>query len=229
MPKYDIEEIGLGRFIVRDARANPLLKGEGELAGNRFTLTSHRRGGLLARLRERGFRVRAAEDRIAALPRLPEPLPLGQDAAVRLGSSADRVSWFDPRALRWIALAPSRDGAAEYVTVPQGAAVRRRRSRGQADYYLARPEGAGVWLTGVSHNQALLAGYAQAAADRPVLVARLVGGEALLPDLELPEPHHEALRQIGREERGALLVAEAGWPFAQEVFERLGLELASEV
>jgi hypothetical protein len=71
MPRYDIEEIAPGRFIVRDARANSMLKGEGQLEGQRFTLTSQRRAGLLARLRERGFRVHSLEDRIAALPRPP--------------------------------------------------------------------------------------------------------------------------------------------------------------
>lgn len=55
---YDIDEIAPGRFMVRDPRANTLLKREGDLEGRLFTLRSWRREGLLARLRERGFRVR---------------------------------------------------------------------------------------------------------------------------------------------------------------------------
>ena len=38
--KYDVEEISPGRFLVRDNRANGILKTEGELDGNRFRLTS---------------------------------------------------------------------------------------------------------------------------------------------------------------------------------------------
>jgi hypothetical protein len=226
MPRYDIEEIAPGRFIVRDARANSMLKGEGQLEGQRFTLTSQRRAGLLARLRERGFRVHSLEDRIAALPRPPGAYPLGPACFQPLGSPHERLSAFDPDTLGWHALEPETHRGASGWWLRPGWIVRRRKGRGEADYYFVRPQGNGVGLRGVSENQALLAGYALAAADGEFpLLARIRGDMAELPDVVLPPSYRRVLDQLGREERGALLVDERAWPFAQELFARLGVDL----
>lgn len=229
MRHYDVEEIAIGHFIVRDARASQVLRGEGELAGQRFTLTSHRRAGLLARLRERGFRVRAFEDRIAALPRPRGAPPPGPPAFRPLDSPADRLSYFEPALLRWEPLEPqTRDGVTGVVLRP-GWALRRRKGRGAADYYLVQQERAGLGLRSVSEDQALLAGYAQAAAMREiVLYARVRGDAAELPDVALPPGYRDELRRIGRAEGGALLVDERAWPFAQDIFARLGADLRAD-
>jgi hypothetical protein len=226
MPRYDIEEIAPGRFIVRDARANNILKGEGQLEGQRFTLTSQRRAGLLARLRERGFRVHSLEDRIAALPSLPGAYPLGPAGFHPLGSPHERLSAFDPDTLGWHALEPEPHHGTSGWWLRPGWSVRRRKGRGEADYYLARSQGSGVGLRGVSEDAALLAGYALAAADGEIpLTAQVAGDEAALPDVALPPSYRRVLNLLGREERGILLVDERAWPFAQDLFARLGVDL----
>lgn len=227
--RYDIEEIAPGRFIVRDARANAVLKGEGRVEGQRFTLTSHRRAGLLARLRERGFRVNSFEDRIGALPLPPPPQPLGPLVFHHLASSAERLSAFDPDRLRWHPLDTEQHRGVDGWWLRAGWALRRRRGRGAADFYLAQPQGAGIGLRGVSEDIALLTGYAHATADGAlVLTAQIRGDEALLPEVELPPAYRELLAKLGHEERGALFVGEDAWPFTQDIFARLGIDMRAE-
>jgi hypothetical protein len=221
----DLEEIAPGRFIVRDARLNTVLKSEGEVAGQWFTLTGRRREGLFARLRARQFRVLAIEDRIAALPGLPLPPPLGPLVPRPLATSTERLSFFDVRTLRWQPAEAAPNVTPPAVLLRPGWSIRRRKGRGAADYYLATVEGAGVGLRGVSEDRALLDGYASAAADEPLLRAEPSGSVMLLPEIELPAPHRAVLHVIAREQSGRLAVDETAWPFAQDVFERLGVRL----
>src|SRR5262245_39863404 len=88
----DIEEIAPGRFIVRDLRAMPILKGEGEIHGHIFTLTSWRRAGLLARLRAIDLTVSAIEDQTSALPELPAAPVLGPVVWHALATPQERYS-----------------------------------------------------------------------------------------------------------------------------------------
>lgn len=67
----DLEEVRPDLFVVHNPAAGPVLRGEGLREGDRFRLTSWRREGLVARLRDRGFVVLTLTDQIAALPPLP--------------------------------------------------------------------------------------------------------------------------------------------------------------
>src|SRR5262245_33377616 len=110
-PPADLEEIAPNRFLVHNARANALLKSEGTIAGRLFELTTWRRDGLIARLRDRGFEVRTLADRLESLPSPPAPPPLGGPGWRPLASAIEHFSHFDLRRLRWHPLAPeARDG-----------------------------------------------------------------------------------------------------------------------
>jgi hypothetical protein len=225
-PSIDIEEIAPDRFLVHNQHARGLLKGEGTIAGRLFELTTWRREGLLARLRARGFTVRTLANLTAGLPAPPPPPLIGGPGWRPLTSALEQISHFDLRNLRWRPLVPERRDAVSGVTIYAGWVLRRRKGRGPASYYLAIAERGGIGLQPLDETAAILAGYAQALDldDRPLLAERR-GDRILLPDVELPPPHRALLQRVVTESAAGLLVDERGWPLAQEVFERLGVQL----
>ncbi len=219
--RYDIDEVTPGRFVVRNLRAAPLLKTEGDLEGRLFTLHSQRRDGLLARLRERGLRVRTLDDRIRTLPRLPHP-PVPDAGAWQPLPPDERWSVFDPSHLDWIpATVEDRDGQA-MVFVHAGQIVRRRRGRRAPAYALVEP---GAGLRTIDETAALLLGYAQAAPATPVLQARRDGERIVLPLHPLPPPHHAFLRGLAETRRDGLAIEHRAWMLAQAVYASLGVRL----
>jgi hypothetical protein len=204
-----------------------LLKGEGTFSGRLFELTTWRREGLFARLRERGFKVRTLADLVAALPAPPAPPPIGGPGWRPLSSAIEQISHFDLRNLRWHPLElESRDGASG-VTIYDGWPLRRRKGRGAASFYLAaRERGGGIGLRPLDETEAILVGYAQALAhdDRP-LVAERHGDLIQLPDVELPPAYRAVLRRIAPPDDAVVLVDERGWPLARDAFSRLGVRL----
>jgi hypothetical protein len=227
----DLEEIAPNRFLAHNQEIRWLLKGEGALSGPFFELTTWRREGLLARLRERGFIVRTLIDLAAALPAPPAaPPPIGGAGWRPFTSAIERISHFDLRNLRWHPLVPDQRDGVTGVTIYSGWALRRRKGRGPASYYLGRAErGGGVGLQPIEETEAVLVGYAQALEldDRPLLAERH-GDEILLPDVDLPPPHRALLQRFGIQRDARLLVDERTWPIAQEVFGRLGIRLRIE-
>jgi hypothetical protein len=222
-----LEEIAPGRFLVHDPQVHRLLKDEGTFSGRLFEMTTWRREGLLARLRERGFKVLMLADLVAALPSPPIPPPIGRSGWRPLSSAIEQISHFDLRNLRWHPLEPeSRDGVPG-VTIYDGWALRRRKGRGAASFYLAaRERGGGIGLRPLDETSAILIGYAQALThdDRPLVVERRAD-LILLPDIELPPAYRVVLQRIAREDDAGLLVGESGWPLAQDMFSRLGIRL----
>lgn len=226
----DLEEIGPNRFHVFEMRAAALLKGEGELNDREFRLTSHRRDGLLARLRERSYRVSTLADQIEALPPPPPPPPIGPMGWRALASEIEQFSHFDLRRLRWHPLAPEPRDGARAVAIYGGWVLRRRKGRGASSYYLALAERAGgIGLRPLDETTALLTGYAQSLAldDRPLLVERR-DGRYLLPNVELPPPYRALLSRCARATEAGPETDAEGWPLAQELFLRLGVRLRVE-
>ena len=220
---YDIEEIAPGRFIVRDPRAKTILKGEGDLEGQFFTLRSWRREGLMARLRGRGFRVLTLEDRIRRLPPLPAPLPTGSSFWLPLPDD-ERWSVFDPQHLDWIPVPVEvRDGIAGGV-IRQGQVIRRRRGRGVPRYALVAE---GATLHTIDETEALLHGYARATPVR--LTARRDGERIVLPAHPLPPPHRRLLSRMAIDTVDRCPVIELkAWTPVQEIYARLGVLLSLE-
>src|SRR5262249_32248754 len=149
-----------------------------------------------ARLRERGFAVRTIADRLEALPEPPAPLSIGGAGWRPLTHALEQISNYDLRRLRWHPLGPQRRDGGNGVRVSDGWAVRRRKGRGSASFYLAFKERGGtVGLRPLDETTAVLIGIAQSIEHdpRPLLAERRhlpgsgQGGEALLlPAIELP-------------------------------------------
>jgi hypothetical protein len=222
-----MEEIAPNRFLIHDTRIHAVLKGEGEIDGRLFDLTTWRRDGLLARLRERGFAVRTLADRINALPHPPAPPPIGAPLWRPFASAIEQFNHFDLRRLRWHPLTPDTRDGVRGVVVYDGWVLRRRKGRAMSSFYLAFKErGGGAGLRSLEETKAMLTGYAQALAldPRPWLVEER-GDELLLPDVELPPLYHAVLAILARESAEGWLVDRHGWPLAQALFERLGARL----
>jgi hypothetical protein len=221
-----MDEVAPGRFVVQHPQLRGLLKGEGTFQGRLFTLTSWRREGLIARMRQRGFRVRTLEDALAELP-TPPPPPRPGPAAWRPLAAHERFSRFDTETFTWVPLeVKARDGVPG-VLLRAGWVLRRRKGRGgPSSYYLAVSAGEGVGLHGLGETDALLAGYAAALAvdDRPLVVEQR-GDRLLLPDVELPPPHRALLERIAADGPDGPTVDQHGWPLARALFERLGVGL----
>jgi hypothetical protein len=226
----DLEEIAPNRFLVHTPRINALIKGEGDIAGRLFELTSWRRDGLIARLRERGFEVRTLGDQLDKLPGPPPAPPIIAPGWRALASAIEQISHFDLRTLRWHPLTPEKRAGASGVTIYDGWVLRRRKGRSASSFFLAfRERGGGIGLRPLSETEALLAGYAQALEfdPRPLLVARR-GDALLLPDVELPPPYRKLLESISKAGEEGPLVSARSWPLAQELFAKLGVRLSIE-
>lgn len=226
-PSYDVEEVLPNRFVIRNPRAKGVLKSEGQFQGQLFELTSWRREGLLARLETHGFTVITLRNRIMALPRPPAPPSIGEFGRRTLASPQERYSCFDPQTLRWTPIDSAQHEGAPSIALRSGWILRRRKGRGPSAYYLAVGErGGAIGLKALDETEALIAGYAQAAAqDPPPLLARRLDGKLLLPDIELPRPYREFLRRIGEQTDTGVVVEDSVWPLARELFGRLGLAL----
>lgn len=230
----DLDEIAPNRFVMSNPHIASVLKSEGVITGRLFELTSWRREGLLARLRERGFIVRTLVDRVEALPAPPPPQPIGGIGWRPLATTNEQFGHFDLRQLRWHPLAPTLRDGMPGVVLCDGWVVRRRKGRGLASFYLVHKErSGGIGLRPLDETEALLQGYAQALAfdPRPLLVTPHPApdgdaeGTLLLPMLELPRPYREALELGATRTTDGWLVGRRNWPLVQALFRRLGIVL----
>lgn len=221
----DVEEVSPGRFRIRDGRARPLLKGEGELTNQLFVLHSWRRTGLMARLRAIGLSVLTLDDQIAALPSLPPPPRDDRIGWRALVSPQERYSAFDLEQLTWQPAAPTMHNGAAGVSFVHGHPIRRRKGHGPPDFYLAQvtPTGS-LELRPRSEHQAVLHGYACAAPLNLQIEAVQEQAGWRLPPMELPAPHLALLGRLGATE-APLLIPTASQELAVAVLERLGLTL----
>jgi hypothetical protein len=222
----DVEEIAIGRWFIRNPRAHPILKGEGVLRGPVFEHTSHRYDGLVARLRMAGLQVQTLADQIAALPRIPslptppDTTPLWRD----LTTTNERFSRFDPATLQWVPIAAEqRDGQAGIYGC-SGEPLRRRKGRGQADFYLAGTEqNQRLRLIASDPIKALLVGYARAAWQGTCLAATPHESGWLLPAIEWPQPYLPLLSErLGQLINEQILIAPAASAYAKQVLARIG-------
>ncbi|MBX0327095.1 hypothetical protein K2Z83_05280 [Oscillochloris sp. ZM17-4] len=214
----DFEEMRPGLFIIHNPALGPTLRGEGDREGDRFTLTSQRGEGLVARLRARSFSVLTLADQAAGLPGLPTPAPPGEPR-VRQLAAGERVSYFAAEPLGW---APAPEAGPGAVSLREGWPLRRRRSRGSFSYHQL----VGGALAPLDEDLALRIGYAQIALAGPLSIpATPVAGGHLLPDIPLPAAHRRLLGRAAARTPQGWLVPPEGLHTAAAILARLGIDM----
>jgi hypothetical protein len=225
-----MEEIAPNRFLLHNEQISGLVRGEGQVEGRIFILTTWRRAGLIARLRERTLRVLTLLDQIDALPALPSPAPIGAPGRLLLGRRIDRYSVFDVDELTWSPVTSEIVGGAQELALRDGTVLRRRKGRGASMYALVivgRDDL--ISLRPFDETEALLMGYAQAAMQAtPRFFAPRHDDTYLLPDILLPPAHRTLLERFATRTDDGWSTNSPGWPLAQELFARLGLQLELE-
>lgn len=223
----DLDEIRPDRFVIHNDKIRPLLKGEGVTVGKFFELGTWRRDGLIARLRERTFNVRTIDDRIAGLGAI-EPQPLGGEGMRVLSQAKERIATFDREELRWRDVPMEQVDGQSIVRLRAGQALRRRKSRGKGDYYLATLSGQSeINLLPVGETQAVLYGYAEISLDGPVVLHYSATAETThlaQRTIVLPPPHQSVLELLTLQGPPWTFPATA-LPLATEIFARLGVTL----
>ena len=227
----DIDESRADLFLVNNEKVRPFLRGEGDQAGKLFHLRSSRREGWIARLRMAGFNVRTLQDRVEALPSIASGILLGPELERPLTSARERIGSWDARQLRWRDLPEhSVDCQGRVVRLRLNEVIRRRKSRGEGDYFLViGTPPAQINLRPIGETNALMHAYATMAAlgDSPHLTLRIAEGGLHVPSSLgiLPKPHREALDRLALADAAPWTFAEAQMPLVEEVFARLGLRL----
>ena len=226
----DLDEIRPDRFVIHNDKVRPLLKGEGVTAGKFFELVTWRRDGLMARIRERGFNVRTIPDRIAALREI-QPVPPPGDLGVRILSQAkERIAIFDRARLQWQEATIIEYNGKPAVQLRASEALRRRKSRGPGDYYIATlSSDQQINLLPVNETGALLHAYGQLAQSNSPVVLRyseqtdtyyLPRGLAFLPP-----PHHETIELIALTKAEPWTIDKSAFALLKAILNKLGIAL----
>lgn len=215
-----------GLFVLTNPDIAQVLRGEGEITGSFFRITTWRRDGLIARLQQRGFTTRTIDERLEALPRpASTPPPLGTLLLRDIAGERGTYSIFDADTLRWQELNPQQQGEAQLIALRQELVVRRRRGRGNASYYRVVDVAGQAELQPMAEDRAILLAFAQATADGPpTLVVRRRETGYLLPKASLLPPEYRTfLGLLGEPTADGLLIPKENWPLAKRAYERLGL------
>jgi hypothetical protein len=222
----DLEEVRPNLFIVHNPALRPLLRGEGEVTGDRFLLTSQRREGLIARLRVRSFIVRTIDDLLTYLPGLPPIQPPGLPV-VRLLASGERFSRLGGSPPAWQPIAPLPDRTPSQVELLPGEVVRRRHGRGAPEFVLiGGTRTANLEFKPLSEDLALLHAFAHISLRSPSSIALAVEGDGfLLPDLPLPTAYETFLRRIAEKTKPGWHIPAAGLPYVKDILDRLGIKV----
>lgn len=229
-----LEECAPNVFIIHDIRVRPFLHGEGDRDGNRFVLTSWRRDGLIARIRERGLDVATFESQIAALPALPRP-PSIADAPrwQRLGHADERWSYYDPTTRQIVSCAVDTHKSQSGVWLYPGWVVRRRRGRGAGEWYCAAIQGSDTLQYMRLHDEdaALLCGLAQAhtCAHPPLVVTPVNDDVVQLTTPILPQVYQRCAGRWATSDRTGTTwqLPHAQLALMQQMLARLGITVAS--
>ncbi|HEX6293096.1 MAG TPA: hypothetical protein VFZ66_28190 [Herpetosiphonaceae bacterium] len=225
----DLDEIRPDRFIINNGKLRPFLKGEGVTVGKFFELVTWRRDGLIARLRGRGFNVRTLADRVAALRGVQPVPPLGAAGLRLLSHPKEHIATFERAQLHWCDVPVVDHGGKPAVWLRSGAAVRRRKGRGHADYYIAAlTSGDQINFLPAKEADALLHAYGQIAQEQPVVLRYHTREDVyLIPQRQalLPPPHQEVLRLLSYDKAEAWTIPAAAFELAQAVLAKLAIRL----
>jgi hypothetical protein len=231
-PPVAFEELTPNIFVVHDIRVTQFLRGEGDLVGNRFTLTSWRRDGLFARIRQRGLIMASLDDQIADLPRLPHAPQIGDAHWHPLGTTQTRWSMYDPAQRAIAPLEPVVRNNHAGVMIPLGAVVRRRNGRGIPEWFGCHAlKGNQLDLVALDEDKALLYGLAQAASLAPPLPWERIETFAYLVIPLLPRQHMQLLGRLARfdQQRQMWATEITHLTFLSQFLHRVGITLTPTV
>jgi hypothetical protein len=223
--KYDLDEVRPDLFVIGNPQVQLVLRGEGELSGSFFRLRSWRREGLIARLRERGFRARTLDERLDELPAVPAVTPPGVPLPRDIAGERMGYALFDPESLSWRGVESDPERGATTILLPRDAVVRRRKGRGGSSYFRVVEEQGRAGLSPLSEEEALLRSYAQAGAQGPreLRVSRVDKGFLLPKPAGLPPRHRAFIEALGEAGPEGVLAGERGWGLARKAYALLGL------
>ena len=225
----DLDEIRPDRFIINNDKLRPVLRGEGVTVGKFFELVTWRREGLIGRIRMRGFNVRTLEDRVTALRGIKHVDPPGPEGARVLHHPKERIAHFDSTRLHWCDLPTVDHGGKPAVRIASNIAIRRRKSRGHADYYITAPVVNGeINFLPTKEIAALIHAYSQIAQEHPpVLRYTLADDIYSIPrqQAQLPEPHQEVLDMLAVDKAEPWRIPAPVIELAAGVFAKLGIDL----
>lgn len=231
-PPVAFEELTPNTFVVHDIRVTPFLRGEGELVGNRFTLTSWRRDGLFARIRQRGLIMASLDDQINDLPRLPHAPQLSDAYWHPLGTAQTRWSMYNPTLRGLTPLEPMMRHDQSGVMMPLGSVVRRRQGRGIPEWFGCHAlKGNQLDLVPLDEDVALLYGLAQAATIAPPLTWERIETFAHLVVPPLPRPYMHLLGRLARydQQRHTWSTEITHLTFLSQFLHRVGITLSPTV
>jgi hypothetical protein len=204
-----LEEYAPNHFMVHDIRVRPFIRGEGDVEGNRFVMTSWRRDGLMARLAERGLVMVTIESLTESLPALPAPFPIADEARWQpLGHPSERWSFYDPRQRAVVACETVSHADQQGVWLYPGCMVRRRRGRGLAEWYRSQVQGAHtLQYTPLDEDSAVLQGLSQACAytHDPIALRASATGAVVVEIPYLPRAHQAVLARCATTDRNGLV------------------------
>ena len=227
----DLDEIRFDFFVINNEKVKPLLRGEGDRDGRYFHLQTHRRDGWIARVRMAGFSVRTLQDRVNGLASITYDIESGAEGLFQLGTARERVAGWDTARLRWSELPVLHIEGERAVRLRVNEPLRRRRSRGAGDYFIAVPSSPGrIGLQPVSERHAIVQAYSLLASSGPVpLRARATPAGLLVSSDQalLPEPHREALNRLAQDDAEPWTFIEEHLGLAEQVFKNLGLSISS--
>ena len=206
-----------------------LFRSEGSYDGNRFVLTSWRRDGLFARIRDRGLEVASLDTQIAALPALPKALALATQPRWQcLGHTDERWSYYDPARRAVVACDVDCHDQQPGVWMYAGWVVRRRRGRGAGEWYRSAAQGAqALQYTRIDEDGALLCGLAQAALlhHLPLPITLSADEVAVIETPLLPQHYQQCAKRWASGDRAGttwqMPVAHLVW--MQRLLSRLGI------
>ena len=226
----DLDESRPDLFLVNNEKVRPFLRGEGDLAGKLFHLRSQRREGWIGRLRMAGFNVRTLQDRVEALPSVAPGVVPGPEFDRPLTSARERIGTWDARQLRWRDLPEQTVGGQRTVRLRLNEVIRRRKSRGEGDYFVVMGTAPGhINLRPIGETNALMHAYAMMAAlgQSPRVALHSAPDGLFVPSSLgiLPDPHRQALDRLASADAAAWTFGPAQMPLVEEVFARLALPL----
>jgi hypothetical protein len=144
-----------------------------------------------------------------ALPPLPAPSPIADEARWQpLGHVSERWSYYDPRQRVVVGCETTSHAGQHGVWLLPGCMVRRRRGRGQAEWYRSQLQGANtIQYTPITEDIALLQGLHEATryTHQPIALRAGTNGDVAVTIPRYRKAHQSVLARCASTDRDGLV------------------------